>query len=148
MGGGSTVSDSSTLSGRLTGWPAFVRELDATLSVHSQYVLSGNLYDSFLLPGETPTAPARLLPLHDLLWEALRGSGYGCLLVYDPVDGLRVFPEDDEDATAVATRLLGKLPDKPSLEALAKLMSALARPEEPVRAVFVVDYASRIAASP
>jgi len=145
-----TLSDSSTLSGRLTGWPAFIRELDATLSVHSQYVLSGNLYDSFLLPGDAPGTPARLLPLHDLLWEALRSSGYGCLLIYDPVDGLRVFPEDDDDAEAMARQLLGKAygkSEKPSLEALAKLMSAVVRPEERIRAAFVLDYASRIAAS-
>ncbi len=143
------MSESSTLSGRLAGWPAFLRELDTTLSVHSQYVLSGNLYDSFLLPSPVPGAPAQLLPLHDALWEVLSPSGYGCLLVYDPVDGLKVFPEDDQDATAVAERLIGKkAKDKPSLEALAKLMSAVARPEEPVRAAFVIDYASRIASSP
>jgi hypothetical protein len=55
---------------RLTGWPAFVRELDATLAVHAQYVLWGNLHDSFLVPGPGD-GPARLLPLTGLLWEAL-----------------------------------------------------------------------------
>jgi hypothetical protein len=140
----------ATLGGRLTGWPAFIRELDATLSVHSQYVLSGNLYDSFLLPGEDEPHPARLLPLHDVLWEALRLSGYAFLLIYDPVDGLRVFPEDDDVATDQATRLVGKLKgdDKPSLEALTKHLNAVARPTEKLRGAFLIDYASRIAASP
>lgn len=140
----------ATLGGRLTGWPAFIRELDATLSVHSQYVLSGNLYDSFLLPaGDAPHA-ARLLPLHDLLWEGLRTSGYSFMLIYDPVDGMRVFPEDDDEATEQAVRLVGKLKaeEKPSLEALAKHMAAVVRPSESVRGAFVLDYASRIAASP
>jgi ATPases with chaperone activity, ATP-binding subunit len=147
------VSTGSTMSGRLNGWPAFVRELDATLSVHSQYILSGNLYDNFLLPGTDEFSAARLLPLHDLLWDALQTSGYACLLVYDPVDGLRVLPDTDDEigdaAAAAATRLLGKLKadEKPSLEALAKHLTAVVRPQENVRAAFILDNASRIAQS-
>jgi hypothetical protein len=140
----------STLGGRLTGWPAFVRELDATLSVHSQYILSGNLYDTFLVQGDEA---ATLMPLHDLLWEALHASGFACLLVYDPVDGLRVFPDTDDEigdaATAAARTLLGDLKDgKPSLEALAKHLTSVVRPSEPIRAAFVLDSASRIATGP
>jgi hypothetical protein len=141
------------MSGRLNGWPAFVRELDATLSVHSQYILSGNLYDNFLLPGTDEFSAARLLPLHDLLWDALQTSGYACLLVYDPVDGLRVLPDTDDEigdaAAAAATRLLGKLKtdEKPSLEALAKHLTAVVRPQENVRAAFILDNASRISQS-
>jgi ATP-dependent Clp protease ATP-binding subunit ClpB len=126
------------------GWPSFIRELDATLSVHSQYVLSGNLYDSFLFPAENGIA---LLPLRDLLWDALQASGISCLLVYDPVDGLRVFPEDDDDADAAAAKLLGKFDAKPSLEALTKHLTALARPTEQVRAAFLIEGASRLSAS-
>ncbi|MCW2939804.1 MAG: ATPase domain protein [Actinomycetia bacterium] len=140
----------STLGGRLTGWPAFVRELDATLSVHSQYILSGNLYDTFLVQGDEA---ATLMPLHDLLWEALHASGFACLLVYDPVDGLRVFPDTDDEigdaATAAARTLLGDLKDgKPSLETLAKHLTSVVRPSEPIRAAFVLDSASRIATGP
>jgi ATP-dependent Clp protease ATP-binding subunit ClpB len=139
-----------TLGGRLTGWPAFVRELDATLSVHSQYILSGNLYDTFLVQGDEA---ATLMPLHDLLWEALHASGFACLLVYDPVDGLRVFPDTDDEigdaATAAARTLLGDLKDgKPSLETLAKHLTSVVRPSEPIRAAFVLDSASRIATGP
>jgi ATP-dependent Clp protease ATP-binding subunit ClpB len=146
--------DQPTLGGRLLGWPAFVRELDATLSVHSQYVLSGNLYDSFLVPGPDEFSPAQLLPLRDLLWEALLLSGYTCLLVYDPVDGLRVHhggdPELSQDAAAAAAKLLGKLKgdEQPSLETLRKHLSAVVRPEERIRAAFLIDDASRIARTP
>src|SRR5690606_5754142 len=84
--------DSPTLGGRLQGWPPFIRELDATLSVHSQYVLSGNLYDSFLTPSGTDGGPVRLLPLRALLWETLRSSGASFMAVYDPVDGLQIIP--------------------------------------------------------
>ncbi|RAY14406.1 ATP-dependent Clp protease ATP-binding subunit [Actinomadura craniellae] len=147
-------TDQPTLSGRLPGWPAFVRELDATLSVHSQYILSGNLHDSFLAPGSDEGGPARLLPLRDLLWEALRSSGFSCLVCYDPVDGLVVWPDGDDEVALEAARaaelLLGKraLQEKPSLEALGRCLSALARPDENVRAAFVIDSASRIARSP
>jgi len=146
-------TESPTLGGRLPGWPPFIRELDATLSVHSQYVLSGNLYDSFLAPPMDSSGPARLLPLRDLLWECLRSSGFSCLLVYDPVDGLQVLPDTDDEtgdeAAKAAERLLGKLKDeKPSLERLTKLLAAVARPEDDVRAAFIIDSASRIARTP
>lgn len=147
--------ESPTLGGRLQGWPPFIRELDATLSVHSQYVLSGNLYDSFLAPPPDASGPARLLPLRALLWETLRSSGASCMIVYDPVDGLQVIPgagdpdAGDEGARA-AERLLGKIKadDKPSLEALTRHLAAVARPKENIRAAFVIDSASRIARTP
>jgi ATP-dependent Clp protease ATP-binding subunit ClpB len=131
---------------RLAGFPAFVRELDATLSVHPQYVLWGNLHDSFLVPQE-----GRLLPLRDLLWEALRRSGYSFMVVYDQVDGLRVHPADDPAAADAAASLFGNRVDErkvPSLEGLRPYLSSLARPGRPIRAAFVIDYASRIARSP
>ncbi|MFD0685027.1 AAA family ATPase [Actinomadura fibrosa] len=145
--------DSPTLGGRLQGWPPFIRELDATLSVHSQYVLSGNLYDSFLAPPLDGVGPARLLPLRDLLWETIRSSGASFMVVYDPVDGLQVHPEAGDEigdeAARAAERLLGKLKDeKPSLEGLTRHLAAVARPEENIRAAFVIDSASRIARTP
>jgi len=112
---------------RLAGFPAFVRELDATLSVHPQYVLWGNLHDSFLVPQE-----GRLFPLRDLLWETLRRSGYSFMVVYDQVDGLRVHPADDPAATDAAASLFGNRVDErkvPSLEGLR--LPQLTRPAGP-----------------
>ncbi|XVQ12628.1 AAA family ATPase [Spirillospora sp. CA-255316] len=146
--------DSPTLGGRLPGWPPFIRELDATLSVHSQYVLSGNLYDSFLAPPLDGVGPGRLLTLRDLLWESLRSSGFSCMVVYDPVDGLQVLPDSgdelSEEAAKAAEQLLGKrkADEKPSLEALTRHLAAVARPSENIRAAFVIDSASRIARTP
>ncbi|WP_149260880.1 AAA family ATPase [Actinomadura sp. K4S16] len=145
--------DSPTLGGRLQGWPPFIRELDATLSVHSQYVLSGNLYDSFLSPA-ADGAPAQLLPLRALLWETLRSSGASFMAVYDPVDGLQIVPGPEDaagaESAAAAERLLGKVKadEKPSLEGLTRYLAAVARPKENVRAAFVIDSASRIARTP
>ncbi|MFD0900773.1 AAA family ATPase [Actinomadura sediminis] len=146
--------DSPTLGGRLQGWPPFIRELDATLSVHSQYVLSGNLYDSFLAPPAQVGGPARLLPLRELLWETLRASGAAFMAVYDPVDGLQICPdagdELSDEAKRAAERLMGRLKgdEKPSLEALSRHLAAVARPQDNVRAAFVIDSASRIARTP
>ncbi|MCW2902063.1 MAG: ATPase domain protein [Streptosporangiaceae bacterium] len=143
-----------TLSGRLTGWPPFIRELDATLSVHSQYILSGNLHDSFLVPGLDDAGPSRLLPLREVLWETLRASGFSAMLMYDAVDGLRVYPDGDDEpadeAADAAAKLIGKRErdEKPSLEALSRHLGAVARPGDNVRAAFLIDYASRIARSP
>ncbi|MGH3391763.1 MAG: AAA family ATPase [Actinomadura sp.] len=144
-------TDQPTLGGRLMGWPPFVREFDATLSVHSQYVLSGNLHDSFLVPGVNG-GPARLLSLRDVLWEALRSSGFSTLLRYDPVDGLRHHPDGtDERATVAAeaaAKLLGKHNDKPSLEVLCRHLGATARPTDDIRVAFAIENASRIPRSP
>src|ERR1700754_1234568 len=146
--------DQPTLGGRLMGWPPFIRELDATLSVHSQYVLSGNLHDSFLVPGADELRPAQLLPLRDVLWDSLRASGFSALFMYDPVDGLRVYPGGEDglasEGAEAAAKLLGRRePDeKPSLEALAQHLSAVARPVDNVSAAFIIYYASRIPRSP
>jgi ATP-dependent Clp protease ATP-binding subunit ClpB len=167
-----TAPAGRTAPARLAGWPAFIREMEATLAVHAQYVLWGNLHDSFLVPG-TGDAPPRLLALLDVLWETLRSSGYPCLIVYDQVDGLRVHPSREVDggvATEAAAKLIGNAAEggadsgagpgrgagrgprpggqgraTPSLEGLARTLTAVARPATQVRAAFVIDYASRIA---
>ncbi|MFJ8755104.1 AAA family ATPase [Streptomyces sp. NPDC102441] len=138
-----------------TAGPPFLREFEATLPVHSQFVLWGNRHDSFLVR-ESGGARTRLLSLPDLLWETLRTSGYACLLVHDPVDGLRVHlpagATDEEAARAeeAASRLLPRRPRPgtlPSLETLRTLMAELARPAQPIRAALAIDDASRIARS-
>ncbi|ROQ34865.1 ClpA/ClpB-like protein [Streptomyces sp. PanSC19] len=139
-----------------SGGPPFIREFEATLPVHAQFVLWGNRHDSFLVR-EPGGARPRLLSLPDLLWETLRASGYACLLVHDPVDGLRVHlpatatAEETERAEAAAARLLPRLPRPgalPSLEALRTLMAELARPALRIRAALAIDDASRIARGP
>ncbi|MBO3750629.1 ATP-dependent Clp protease ATP-binding subunit [Streptosporangiaceae bacterium NEAU-GS5] len=141
------------MSGSLDGWPAFARELDATLAVQSHYVLYGNLRDHFLV--RSGEGAAQLRPLRDLLWGALSPSGYRCLLCWDPVDGLSVHPQAPEAADA-ASRLLGGKPSTqpPSLTRLRADLTAFSRPQQPsqdeppVRAALVIEYASRLVLSP
>ena len=89
--------------------PRWLKDLERLLPIRSQYVVSGNIRDSILLPltdGQTT-----LVPLLRGLWERLRGFGYRFILVYDPADGLRVYPNERE-AVELATRLFAlKLQD-------------------------------------
>jgi AAA domain (Cdc48 subfamily)/C-terminal, D2-small domain, of ClpB protein len=92
--------------GSLPGWPTFARELTGTLAARSQYVLQGNSRDLYLVPGADPAAAPRTLTLPELLWGALRPSNYQCLITYDPVHGIGVYPSGPEPI-AQAKRLLG-----------------------------------------
>jgi MoxR-like ATPase len=156
----------------LAGFPPFAQELAGTLAVHSQYVLYGNVRDLYLVPeSAVPTPdgkrPAQLL---EVLWRALRPSGYRCLIVSDQVDGITVYPPDDTDARAAAEQVLGRrMGRKQTLERLRTCMARVVGTAEPppidpeavqadpqpdessagtaegvVRAAFVIDYAARI----
>jgi hypothetical protein len=125
--------------------PRWLKDLERLLPIRSQYVVSGNIRDSLLLPlADGQTA---LVPLLRGLWEKLRGQGYRFVLVYDPADGLRVYP-NEADAVELATRLFDlKLQDGSmpvGLETLAGTMRRLAACRE-ARCALLLDFASRIA---
>ncbi|HZX33510.1 MAG TPA: AAA family ATPase, partial [Rhodocyclaceae bacterium] len=87
-----------------------------------------------------------LVPLLRALWESLRSQGYRCLLVFDPADGIRVYPNEAEPRE-LAERLFDlKLANgcqMISLESLAALMKNLAAQRE-ARCALVLDFASRL----
>lgn len=150
----------------LPGFPSFAQELAGTLAVHSQYVLYGNVRDLYLVPEPDTVRPVQLL---EVLWQALRPSGYECLIVSDQVDGISVYPATG-DARAAAERILGRrmIGRKQSLERLRTCMARVVGAAEPppfdadavprdpqatgeaatgphqLRAAFVIDYAARI----
>ena len=127
--------------------PRWLRDLERLLPIRSQFVVSGNIRDSFLVP--LAGGPA-LTPLLRALWESLQRQDYRCLLVFDPSDGIRVYP-DEAPRRELAERLFGlKLADGSqmlSLESLANLMKAVATQRE-ARCALVVDFASRLARQP
>src|SRR5262245_28744850 len=123
--------------------PRWLSDLERLLPIRSQFAVSGNIRDSFLVP--LASGPA-LVPLLRALWESLKSRGYRCLLVYDPADGLRVYPNEPESRD-LAERLfdlkLAGGAQMISLETLANLMKNLAARRE-ARCALVLDFASRL----
>ena len=127
--------------------PRWSRDLERLLPIRAQFVVSGNIRDSFLMP--LTSGPA-LVPLLRGLWETLRGQGIRCLLVFDPADGIRVYPNEP-----VARELAERLFDLKlaggnqmiSLETLGNLMKNLSAQRE-ARCALVLDFASRLARQP
>ena len=70
-------------------WPRWLADIHRLLGIAPQFVLSGQIRDIVLTPIDGEYV---LLPLLDALWEALAPRGYQFLLVYDRVDGVRVYP--------------------------------------------------------
>jgi hypothetical protein len=148
--------------------PPFAAELLATLSVHAQYVLHGNVRDDHLVADVLDDGGRRnrALPLVELLWEGLQRAGYKCLLRYDPVDGFDVLRSHDGlDMNTVLQRNTRRLPgrsDEHGGGQVARVIESFTkgwageRPgppqdhpryddyQRPVPAALLVDYASRI----
>jgi hypothetical protein len=127
--------------------PRWIKDLDRQLPIRSQFVVSGNIRDSFL----TPLAGGlTLAPLLRCLWMHLAGQDYRCLLVYDPVGGLRPYPNEPA-VVELATRLFElKLQDGAmpvSLESLVGIMEKVAAMRE-ARCGLVIDFASRLVRQP
>jgi len=127
--------------------PRWIRDLLRLLPIRSQYVVAGNIRDSFLTPFNDG---ATLAPLLRCLWVHLAALDYRFLLVYDPVDGLRPYPNEPA-IVELATRLFdlklveGAMPV--SLENLIAVMKKVAGLRD-ARCAMVVDFASRLARSP
>ena len=125
--------------------PRWLKDLRRLLPIRSQFVVSGNIRDSLLvaLPGGGTT----LVPLLRGLWEHLKADAYRFILIYDPADGLRVYPNEPA-AVELAQKLFDlKLQDgvmPMGLESLAALMKRLAGCRE-ARCALLVDFASRVA---
>ncbi|MFJ4619054.1 AAA family ATPase [Streptomyces sp. NPDC088812] len=148
--------------------PPFAAELFATLSVHSQYVLHGNVRDDHLVADvlDDGSRRSRALCLEELLWEGLRRAGYKCLLRYDQVSGFTVVHCDDGlDMNTLLQRNTRRLPGRSEENdggQVARVFESFARGwvgerpgppqdnpryedyQQPVRAALLVDYASRI----
>jgi hypothetical protein len=124
-----------------TGGPPWLREFASTLSVHSQFVFHGNVYDQFVTADGT-----RLTSLPALLWEVLRAHGFACLITYDQVDGIGVHPRfgpGSDDAKLAAGRLVngvGRIPELPDLQ--NDITAVVDTPD--VRSAFVLGHASRL----
>jgi energy-coupling factor transporter ATP-binding protein EcfA2 len=126
--------------------PRWIADIERLLPIRSQFVVSGNIRDSFL----TPVAGGNdltLAPLLRCLWTSLQRLGFQCMLVFDPIDGIRPYPAQAAQVE-LATRLFqlklqsGVMPT--SLESLTDLLKAVAGQRE-VRCALVIDFASQLA---
>jgi hypothetical protein len=127
--------------------PRWIGDLLRFLPIRSQFVVAGNIRDSFL----TPLAGATTLaPLLRCLWAHLAPLDYRFLLVYDPIDGVRPYPNEPA-VVELATKLFDlKLVDGAmpiSLENLIGVMKKVATQRE-ARCALVVDFASRLTRQP
>lgn len=121
----------------------WLTDFERLLAIRSQFVVSGSIHDNFL--ASLSTGPA-LVPLIRAVWETLKAKNYRFLLVYDPADGLRVYP--DEPGTRELAEKLFELKLKSgcqlvSLETLTNIMKTLVTLRE-ARCALMVDFASRI----
>src|SRR3954471_3363370 len=127
--------------------PRWIRDLTRLTSIRSQFVVAGNIRDSFITPLQGQNT---LAPLLRCLWVYLSQLDYRFLLVYDPVEGLRPYPNEPavvENATRLFDLKLvdGAMPT--SVENLGGIMKKVARQRE-ARCALVIDFASRIAREP
>ncbi len=115
---------------RMTGFPAWLATIDASLPVTAQYVLHGNLRDLHLLK-------AQPIPLEEALWRCLQANGYSFLLWYSPA-GLRILPDNPQQGAAArsaAARVLGvQTSQLPARMTVADLPAVLQRLGAPVQA--------------
>lgn len=121
----------------------WLTDLERLLPIRSQFVLSGSIHDSFLAP--LASGPA-LVPLIRAVWETLKAKDYRFMLVYDPADGLRVYPDElahRERAEKLFDLKLKSGSQIVSLETLGNIMKTLVAQRE-ARCALVVDFASRI----
>lgn len=128
--------------------PHWLTDLERRLPIRSQFIISGGIRDTFLTH---LVSGISLVPIIRALWEVFSGRGYRFFLIYDPVDGLRVYP-DEPVTRELAERVFDlNLPKDSnqksgqpiSLETLANLMKNLVSQRE-VHCVLVIDFASRL----
>mgnify|MGYP001139039433 FL=1 len=127
--------------------PRWLKDLTRLLPIRSQFIISGNIRDSVLAAiGNTPLP----VPFLRGVWEALKAQDFRYLLIYDPADGVRVYPNEPavvELATKIHELKLqdGLMPM--GLESLTQLMRKLTSSRE-AHSALVLDFASRLARAP
>jgi len=128
-------------------WPRWIKDIERMLPIRSQFVMSGNIRDVFITP---TTAGNILAPFMTCLWSCLESHGYEFLLVYDRIDGIKVYPQSPV-VQDKATQLVGlKLQDGLMAVNLDTLVHTARKAIslKSVHAGLVIDFASRLTTSP
>jgi ATP-dependent Clp protease ATP-binding subunit ClpB len=125
--------------------PRWIMDIERLLPIRSQFVVSGNIRDSFLTPvsgGEGTT----LAPLMRCLWTALQRHGFQFMLVFDPIEGIRPYPAQPEQVELAKDLFQLKLQNgvmPASLESLIDVLKTVVGQRE-ARCALVIDFASRL----
>jgi hypothetical protein len=130
-----------------TPLPRWQIDFERLLPIRSQFVISGGIHDNFL--AQTASGPA-LVPFIRALWESLKVRDYRFLLVYDPTDGIRVYPDETalrEQAEQLFDLKLKNGAQIVSLETLTNIMKNCTT-QRAARCALVIDFASRISREP
>jgi ATP-dependent Clp protease ATP-binding subunit ClpB len=134
-------------------WPNWLDNLRLSLPARAQFVLWGNIRDQFVVGDLQDKGAGAVAYVLEALWRVLRANGYKCLVVYDPISGIGIHPNDSE-AQEAGTKILGDLPEsvlsgdqQPSFEQFQDALMSVVGSEDH-RVAFVIDYASRIAEDP
>ena len=134
------------MSGRLpAGVAHWVRDIDSTLPVTSQYIVHGNIRDRHLMPGDkgrldlVDTVPA--------LWACLTANDSRVLLVHSPVHGLSCYPHTDDARRAAEELLEGSdvRLDRPlSFDLMVDVLTRVTRSDR-IPCALLLDYVSQVA---
>ena len=127
--------------------PRWLRDFERLLPIRSQFIVSGNIRDTVLSPVGQTLVP---VPLLRGLWEKLKAQDFRYLLIYDPADGIRVYPNEPavvELATKVHELKLQEGVMPMGLESLVTLMRKLTASRD-AHAALILDFASRLARAP
>jgi energy-coupling factor transporter ATP-binding protein EcfA2 len=129
------------------GAPAWLRDVGQFLSVKPQFVLSGNIFDQYVLPH---AGGVDRRTLTETLWSLLEIHGFDALLVYDRFEDFQVYPPVEAkiklvrgvtglpfDGAGRAARSMQHVPD------ICRRIQAATTPPEPNIGV-LIHYASRL----
>lgn len=126
--------------------PLWLRTMDRLLPVTTQFVLSGNIDDMWLLPGNDGHE-RQVVPTIDAIWSTFEAAGYEFLCTWDPASRqLRVVPGGSDDAATEALSVAG-LPSEVTRQKLGEITGRLLT-GSPRRGALVIELASRLLTDP
>jgi hypothetical protein len=128
--------------------PVWLQDIARFMPIRSQFVLSGNIQDFYLIPGQSGFVP---LSLKDALWTLLEVSGFHALLTYDRFDNFQIYPPTKEAVQAVRGASGLDIKENGSFEQhLKSVPDTLKRigASRTERVAVFFDYASRLTANP
>ena len=144
----STVTTKTGFTPLAASAPIWLQDIARFLPIRSQFVLTGNIHDFYLIPGQSGFVP---LCLKDALWALLEASGYQAMLIYDRFDSFQAYPQTQEAVSTIRAVTGLDIKDDGSFEQHLKGVPDTVRRivgSRRERVGILFDYASRLTANP